>query len=173
MRKILITTNNNVDCEGISYGMPWKHDSCCYNFNMPDEHINVDSINEIENVDNIGTLVIGSPLNNYDFISRMTNIEQIYIYDAGFLKDLSFLKGLCKLNQLCILADKIGSISALLELLEKKERIIAENKTLHNIILYGLDCICLNTASYIPIEGFQLNTRYTTEIIINKKHLKK
>jgi len=46
MRKILIesTQTNPRDC---SYGLPWDHDSNCYNFRTPVECVTVSNIEKI------------------------------------------------------------------------------------------------------------------------------
>lgn len=171
MRRILID-NRDDGIQGVTFGMPWKRDSSCFNFNMPEEVVTVDHIDIIDN-ENVETLVIGCPLDSYEFISKMTNLTQLYIYNAETIENLGFIKNLNKLNQLYISAYKIGSISDLLELLNKKVKIISNDKNLHNLITYGLDCICLNTACDIPADGFKACTRYTFELIINNRRLKR
>ena len=58
MRRILIE-NNMVDPKKCSYGFPWKSDSICINFRMPEECVLTSDIDKITDKDNIETLVIG------------------------------------------------------------------------------------------------------------------
>lgn len=55
----------------------------CFNFNAPDEHFRADEIEKIGDKSKIETLVIGCDLPDYDFISDMVNLRQLYIYSGG------------------------------------------------------------------------------------------
>ena len=112
MKKILIE-KEYTDPKTCSFGFPWKHDSICYNFNMPDECVSADNVAEITAPENIGTLVIGCDLQNYNFITSMTNLNQLYIYSGANITSLDFVKKLNKLRQLYITDSHIASLDPL------------------------------------------------------------
>jgi hypothetical protein len=92
MRKILID-NNQINPRECTYGFPWRDDAICYNFRTPDEFISHHDISSIDKSD-VETLVIGCSLDDYDFVSEMTNLRQLYIYSGGKIGNIDFVKNL-------------------------------------------------------------------------------
>lgn len=169
MRKILIesTQTNPRDC---SYGLPWEHDSNCYNFRMPEECVTVSNIEKITPKD-VEVLVIGCDLDDYDFIAGMENLKQLYIYKGENLCDLSFIEYLMNLNHLYIAESRICSLKELENLLiyqrEYKKSMTGPAK-----VLFGLDCICIRSESDLDGSGILKHERYLSELILNNDKLK-
>lgn len=120
MRKILIE-NTEVKLDGCSYGFPWEHDATCYNFRRPEEIILAQHIHDIENDEDVETLVIGCRLDDYGFIAGMKNLRQLYIYDGSNIYNLAFVEKLVALQQLYIAKAHIDFLEPLVELLKKKK----------------------------------------------------
>lgn len=82
MRRIMIE-KNNVDIKNYSLGCPWRYDVTAHNFQFPEEVISVSDIKKIDYWEDIQSLVIRCDLDNYDFIAKMINLRQLYIYMKG------------------------------------------------------------------------------------------
>ena len=121
MRKILIE-KEKTDPKTCSFGFPWKHDSICYNFNMPDECVTAEEITRIEAPEDVGTLVIGCDLTDYSFIETMSSLNQLYIYSGANLNSLDFVKNLNRLTQLYIADSHTASLDPLVELIKERKR---------------------------------------------------
>ena len=93
--------------DGTSYGrypVPWDSTANAYNMKLPKVYISKDDLNDKELMAKIcefkvhGCYIFCS-LENYDFLSRFTDMKDLNIYEANNLKDLSFLKNFkeCKM----------------------------------------------------------------------------
>lgn len=133
------------------YPLPWYSDSVCFNFMSPDRHIYPDEIGTIKSPSYIEALVIACDLNDYDFISRMKNLTQLYIYSGRNVKKLSFLEPLVKLKHLCILDSHIASLDSLKQLIEMKYKLyksMPKKEELRWRLTYGFDGIYIMTDAY-------------------------
>lgn len=74
MRSILIANE-----PGGSFGLPWKGDAPCFNFNFPRENVPADELDKIADKSEITTLVLGVDLQDYSVISEFLNLNQLYI----------------------------------------------------------------------------------------------
>lgn len=177
MRNVLVE-KEAVDPKGCSYGLPWKHDSICFNFDMPDELVLADNVGSISDPADIATVVIGCDLPDYGFLSAMENLKQLYVYSGTNLKDLKFLENMTKLRQLYIADSKLANISSLLKLIGKKNKLIqaagsASDKNLFfKRLEYSIEGICIQSDSDIEdVEDLKKAGRNITEIIINGRHI--
>ena len=119
MRNVLIA-EEKIDC----FPMPWKHDSTCFNFRVPDEHFHsAEELCGSADMADIETLVITSDLEDYSFISEMTGLRYLYIYSGVNLGDLSFIEELVDLQHLCLYNTHITSLESLMRLAEKKDKL--------------------------------------------------
>ena len=99
MRHLLID-KYKVDVKNSSYGCPWKYDVTAHNFIFPEESILNSDIETIDYWEDIQSLVIRCDIDNYDFISKMINLRQLYIYTGKNLNNISFVKKLNKLSHI-------------------------------------------------------------------------
>lgn len=167
MRRILIAEK-----PGSSYGMPWKGDAPCFNFNMPDEHFRADEIENIGDRSEIETLVIGCDLPDYAFISDMINLQQLYIYSGENLSDLSFIEGLICLRQLYIAESHIASLDAFVALTAEKSRLYGESpKGIERILKYVFEAVCIRSdhLDCDPNDLADKDVLRTREFFINNK----
>ena len=171
MRKILID-NHQLDPTKCSYGLPWKHDAICFNFRGPEELILADHLDDLGAPSEIETLVIGCELDDYSFIAGMTNLQQLYIYTATHMSSLDFVENLLKLRQMYVANSHINSLDSLGKLLIEKKRLLDNENTLGNQLMYGVEGICIE--SDVDLDGKELLTPklYMSELIINKKHFR-
>ena len=102
----------------MAYPLPWRSTATCFNFKAPTRTILPGDV--IKRPKMVTTLVIGCVLDDYSFISKMKDLEQLYIYEATNITDLSFLKSLIKLRQVCIIDAHVDSLSGLVELINEK-----------------------------------------------------
>lgn len=142
MRSILIA-----DAPGSSFGLPWKGDAPCYNFNMPRGNIPAGELDKIADKSEITTLVIGVDMPDYGFVSEFVNLKQLYIYSGNNLTDISFIKPLVKLQQLYITESHIASLEPLEELIMEKGRLLAESKETHPFFIYSFEAVCIRSDS--------------------------
>jgi len=171
MRKILID-HHQMQPRECTYGLPWRHDAACFNFQVPDEFLLCDEIGKIPDKSDIETLVIGCDLNDYDFLSDMTNLRQLYIYSGERIHNVDFVENLVKLRQLYIVGSHIDTLDGLLKLIEeKKNRLEAETDVWKRIEL-GMEGICIESDCE-SLDGKKLSEGniHIAEIIINKKHV--
>lgn len=169
MRKVLIE-KENADPEKCSFGFPWKHDSTCYNFNMPDECVAVENINEIEPYD-LETLVIGCDLNDYSFIENMINLRQLYIYSGANIVSLDFVKNLSYLRQLYIVDSRITSLKPLVSMIQQRKiRYDSETEILKKLLLM-MEGICIDSDQELDVKELKELSFYVNEIIINRKRI--
>lgn len=171
MRRILIAQQ-----PGGSFGMPWRGDAPCYNFNFPNEHFCADEIDKAGDKSEIGTLVIGCDLPDYSFISQMINLRQLYIYAGEKLSDLSFIEGLVYLRQLYIAESHITSLQPLAALAAEKTRLYNENpKDIEHMLKYAFEAVCIRSdcLDTVPNELADCDVLRTREFIINDKRVKR
>lgn len=169
MKRILIE-DNVVDLSTCSYGFPWKSDVPCFNFNVPQECVTAHDINNIDDRSEIETLVIGCNLNNYDFISDMINLKQLYIYKGDNVSSLDFVSKLLKLKQLYIVGSHISELDALCVLAREKERLFVNESNYHRKNDYVFEGICIETDRDIDDAHKVLDTGlFISELIINNK----
>lgn len=153
MKRIAVTDYKTI--EHRAYPLPWDSDGTCYNFHEPDHEITSDELTEID-ASGVETLVIYRPLDDYSFITGMSNLTQLYIYDGSALTDLSFLEHLINLRQLCILGSHITSLEGLKELIATKDKIYKESITeatnpKEECIIrhkYALEGVCIQTDAF-------------------------
>ena len=171
MRKILLD-NHQLDPTKCSYGLPWKHDAICFNFRGPEELILADNLDDLGDLSEIETLVIGCELDDYSFIAGMTNLQQLYIYTAANMSSLDFVESLIKLRQMYVANSHVASLESLVKLLSEKKRLLDEQNDIHNRIAYIIEGICIE--SDVDLDGKELLTSgvYMSELIINKRHFK-
>lgn len=157
-----------VDLKECAYGFPWHHDANCFNFKAPTEFILSENINNIANPLDVTTLVLGCDMDDYGFISKMSNLRQLYIYAGSNLVDLDFIRELTNLNQICIKESRISSLNALVEMLNAKKNIIENLQGIDKILFY-MEAICIKSSE--ELEGDQLLVKGMTasEIIVNGK----
>ena len=171
MRSLLVD-NNSVDLKSCSYGFPWDHEAHCFNFKAPNEFVMDTDIWKIANPEKVTALIIGCNLKDYSFISKMTNLRQLYIYAGENIVDLKFISELTNLNQLYLAESKIKEIDELVTLLRRQKE-IAKNLEGINRIIYGFDAICVNSSE--ELEGSILLEQgfYVSEIIVNRKWIQR
>lgn len=167
MRRILIAEK-----PGSSYGMPWKSDAPCFNFNMPNEHYRADEIENIGDKSEIETLVLGCDLPDYDFISDMVNLRQLYIYSGENLSDLSFIERLVCLRQLYLAESHITSLEPLVSLTAEKSRLYSEGSNdIAHMLKYVFEAVCIRS-DRLDCDPNDLTDKYvlcTREFVINGK----
>lgn len=167
MRRILIAEE---PCS--SYGLPWKGDAPCFNFRVPDEHFRADEIENIGDKSEIETLVIGCDLPDYDFVSDMINLRQLYIYSGENLSDLSFIERLVCLRQLYIAQSHISSLEPLAALTAEKSRLYNEDPhNIESIFKYTFEAVCIRSdrLDCDPNDFTNQDVLRTREFVINKK----
>lgn len=141
MRSVLIANE-----PGGGFGMPWKGDAPCFNFNIPRENIPANELDKIADKSEITTLVIGVDLADYSFVSEFSNLKQLYIYSGDTLTDISFIKPLVKLRQLYIAASHIASLEPLEELVTEKARLLAESEEKQAFFTsYPFEAVCIRS----------------------------
>ena len=177
IRSVLIE-KETIDPRGCSYSFPWRHDSICFNFDMPNELIIADNTDNIDNPADITTVVIGCDLPDYGFLSVMKNLKQLYVYSGKNLKDLEFIENLTRLRQLYIADSKITDISSLLKLIEKKNKLIqaigsvSDENAFFRRLEYSIEGVCIQSDSNIKgIEDIKRAGRNMTEVLINGRHI--
>ena len=170
MRRILIE-DKEIDPKGCSYGFPWKHDSICFNFRMPEELVLATDIDKIPDMSDIEVVVIGCDLDDYSFLGRMENLEILYIYSGENIKELSFLQGLTNLRQLNIVKSHVENLDALVRLMKEQKK-IWDTKDIGERVVFGLDAI--NIESDKPLDGEVLKTPnlYVKEMRLGKKRIR-
>ena len=156
MRDIEINLTGNPG--DMAYKMPWSLDATCYNFIKPKTVYKADKEFELCKLGvakDIRSLVIRACLKNYDYIAQMTELEQLYIYDARFLSKLDFLENLTKLRHLCICKSYVSSLDGLEKMLKnKRDCYEAEKEDVDAGRLYGVEGIYIH--SMRTLDAFRL-----------------
>lgn len=168
MRKILIDNNQIINPRECTYGFPWRHDATCLNFRTPDEFIPYHDISNIPDKSDIETLVIGCDLEDYDFISDMTKLRQLYIYSGEKIRNVDFINHLVNLKQIYIVKSHIDSLDGLVKMLEEKRRRIDTETDMWKRIELGMEGICIES-DCDSLDGKELLEIYISEVIINGK----
>lgn len=167
MRRILID-EVEVDVKNVAYGLPWKYDATCYNFRKAEEWVHVSEINSIKKKE-VEVLIIGCDLEDYSFISDMTNLKQLYIYSGQNIKDLDFVKDLVNLNQLFVADSKVESAEGVVELLRKKAEIIDAETDPMKKIIRQIEAVCIETESEkVTKKELKAANPYYAEIIVKR-----
>ena len=168
MRKILIDKINR-DPKECAYSFPWRHDSNCYNFRVPEECVTADSLSSIEDMADIESLVIGCDLSDYSFIKEMVNLRQLYIYSGENIYSLDFIKTLTKLNYLYICSSHIESLEPLIILMKEQKRLFDLEEDIHKRLFMMLSAVCIDSDRDLDGKILKEPGRYASEIIINRK----
>lgn len=167
MRRILIE-KELIDPKACSYGFPWEHDSTCFNFRMTEECVTADRIDEIENIDDIETLVIGCDLPDYNFIEGMTGLKQLYIYSGESLYSLDFLKNLNDLRQLYIADSHIESLEPLVDLIKERKRLYDSETDISKRLFMMMEGICIVSDKELDEKMLKEPGLHISEIIIKR-----
>lgn len=170
MRKILID-NHQLDPKECAYGFPWRHDSICYNFNIPDEFVMAEDVDKIGDKSDVETLVIGCDLDDYEFINDMVNLYQLYIYSGNNLKSTEFCRKLLSLRQLYIRNSHILSLEGLVNMLKDKKKVFDEEKDPVKRLFGGIDGICIESDCNLDGKSLLKPGLYISELIINNRHI--
>lgn len=167
MRRILIE-KENIDPKACSYGFPWKHDSVCFNFRMPEECVTADKIGEIRNKGDIETLVIGCDLTDHSFIGEMTELKQLYIYAGNDLYSLDFVKKLNKLRQLYIANSHIDLLEPLVEMIKERKRLFDSETDIHKRLFMLIEGICIKSDRKLDGKELTVQGFHISEVIIDR-----
>ena len=170
MRRILIE-KENIDPKSCSFGFPWKHDSICYNFRMPEECVTADNVGELVNKDDIETLVIGCDLSDHSFIEDMDNLKQLYIYSGANIYSLEFISKLNRLSQLYIAESQIETLNPVVELIKERKRLFDLEKDIHKRLFIMIEGICINSDKELDGKLLKKQNFYISEIIINNSRI--
>ncbi|MBP3854417.1 MAG: hypothetical protein IK990_02235 [Ruminiclostridium sp.] len=170
MRHILIE-KEDIDLKSCSFGFPWKHDSICFNFRMPEKCVTADSIEELVSKDDIETLVIGCDLSDYSFIEDMVNLKQLYIYSGTNIYSLDFIKKLNRLSQLYIADSHIETLNPVIELIKERKRLYDMEKDITKRLFMMIEGICINSDKNLDRKLLKKQNFYISEIIINKSRI--
>ena len=170
MRRILIE-KENIDPKSCSFGFPWKHDSICYNFCMPEECVTADSIRELVNKDNIEILVIGCDLSDYSFIEDMVNLKQLYIYSGANIYSLEFISKLNRLSQLYVADSRIESLNPVIELIKERKKLFDSENDIQKRLFMMIEGICINSDKELDGKSLKKQNFYISEIIINNSRI--
>ncbi len=127
--------------DGRIYRFPWRSDAICYNFRVPEIMVPDDRIEEmITDPLDVETLVVTSDLENYDFISGMKNLKQLYLYKAYHLEHLFMIKDLVKLRQVMVAHGRISCMDSVDSfLVNKKKALDASPDDPEARITYGVE----------------------------------
>lgn len=128
MGKSLYITDRKIDVKHMAFGIPWNSDAAGFNIHFPNTSINIEASDEIDwadklgNLEEITTIFIGCSLNKneYDVLNKMSNIEQIYISNAGELDNIDFICDKVNLRDLCISDSKIADLAPLVTLMKNQ-----------------------------------------------------
>ena len=129
------------------YRFPWKSDAICYNFKVPKLMVPNDMIEEmITDPLKVETLVVTSDLLNYDFVSAMKNLKQLYLYKAYHLEDFSVFEELVKLRQVMIVHSRITCLDGIDRFfINKKKALDASSNDLEARLTYGMEGFYINS----------------------------
>lgn len=172
MRRILID-GEKISPKECSYGFPWRHDSTCYNFRMPEESIAAMEVGEIKRKDDIETLVIGCDLSDYGFIKDMVNLRQLYIYSGKNIYNLEFTKGLNKLSQLYVTDSHVEALEPVVQLIKARKELFDAEKDPHKRLFMFIEGICIDSDCDLDGSPLAEFDGFVSEIIINRKKIKK
>lgn len=167
MRSILIANE-----PGGSFGLPWKGDAPCFNFNFPRKNIPADELDKIADKSEITTLVLGVDLQDYSVISEFLNLNQLYIYSGNSLTDISFIKPLVKLHQLYIAESHISSLEPFAELIKEKARLLDESgESKDAFFTYPFEAVCIRSdrLDCKPEDYIDKTVLFTREFYINNR----
>lgn len=170
MRSILIANEH-----GNGFGLPWKGDAPCFNFNIPRENIPAEELPKIADKSEITTLVLGVDPEDYSVVSEFSELKQLYIYSGEKLTNLSFIKPLVKLRQLYIAESHIESLEPFEELIKEKARLHAESEEKNAFFTYPFEAVCIRS-DRLSINPRELKEKYketrvlfTQEFYINNR----
>ena len=133
--------------DGQIYRFPWKSDAICYNFRAPEIMVPDDRIEEmITDPLEVETLVVTSDLENYDFISEMRNLKQLYLYRAYHLEDLFMIQDLVKLRQVMIAHGRISCMDSVCRFFDNKKKALdVSANDLEASLTYGMEGFYIHT----------------------------
>lgn len=105
MGKSILITNRDTNIKNIAFPVPWHSDGDAFNMKIPSVSVNVSNYNNMKwietlgNLEDITSLFIDCDLeetSDYEFIAKLSNLSQLYIYTAKNLSDISFIQNCIK-----------------------------------------------------------------------------
>lgn len=136
LNKRLLITDKEVDIRKKSYKIPWNSNAAAFNMHFPKTSININANDDIDletklgNLEEITTIFIECSLKKeeYNFLKKLKNIEQIYISEAKELDNIEFISDKGKLQDLCITYSKISDLCPLVKLMKYQSSFIEDEK---------------------------------------------
>ncbi|MCR5060056.1 MAG: hypothetical protein K6A80_03375 [Saccharofermentans sp.] len=125
------------------YAFPWKYDSTCYNFQVPEEILTEEEAAVTGDPLDVTTSVIADDLDDYSFIRRFKNLKQLYIYRGEKLTDISFIEDLVFLSQIVVIRSNVESLEPLERLITRK---------INTPIPYGIEGICIQSDHELEMD---------------------
>ena len=139
---------------------PWRYDSSCYNFQVPDETMTPEEAAVTCDHLDVRTVVTEDVLEDYSFISRFKNLQQLYIYKGKSITDLSFIEDLVFLQQIVIISSNVESLEPLEKLIDKM---------INTLRPYGIEGICIQSDHELEMD--KPHGIYIGELIINWRRI--
>ena len=143
-------------------GIPWETTANAFNMRTPDIFLSPEDLNdealmaELESYKVIGCY-IWAPLEDYSFISRFKDMQDVSIRNADSVRNLDFLKGLDKCRMLFLENAKLDNLHVITELK------LRDAKNFDSYL-----CVSLDNCEVEDISGLENEKLYFSEFLVWK-----
>ena len=112
-------------------GVPWESTGHAFNMRTPDVYIAPEDLQDERLMGFLdGCKVIGfyvfEPLEEYSFLSRFKDVEDLNIYNGNFLRNLDFLKGMPEIRMLYVENAVLPDLNVLVEIKKQRRSIFSD-----------------------------------------------
>ena len=145
-----------------SVAVPWESTSHAFNMRIPDVYIAPEDLDDTDVMEKIlSRKVIGcyiwAPLSDYKFLTRLKDLQDIYIANGDAISDLAFLQELTECRMFYLQNAKLKNLDTLVE--AKK----------HSTAPFGgLRCVGLDNCAVEDLSIFERETVQFSEFLIWK-----
>lgn len=138
MARSILIADEDVYLNNMALGVPWESTASAFNMRTPKETLNVkqyqtaeewqEALGDLDTIEAVW-LVCDLEEKDYDFLSKLPNIRQLYIYTGEKLSNMNFVKDMVYLKHLFINHSNISDVTPLAELLKNQEQKRASAET--------------------------------------------
>lgn len=164
---------NDTGVSRMSISIPWEHTAHAYNMRLPKIYITPDDLYDEALMDKICSYkVIGcyiwSDLDDYSFLSRFIDLQDLNILNGTKVENLDFLSELCECRMMFLRNAKLKNLNTIVEVKKKSKAMFGclrciglDNCTVEDISIFETEKVIFSEFLIWMPEGSNEKDRWT------------